>query len=187
VTTPLPEPIVKLHGKEKGGKLSASSMDLYTPDQMRAYGAAEYKRGTEALQAVTAERDALKAGIEKLASEILGPELYANSPCQASDFELVSIYVKGLHKERDAEIERLKGPVPEDTISNQRTIQDNPRSAIGIMQRQNKKIAAQRKVLEQAISVLLRLKRIEGVAWESSSHKAADKAITAIKEVLHAN
>lgn len=45
--TPLPEPIVKLHGKEKGGKLSASRMDLYTPDQMRAYGAAEYKRGIE--------------------------------------------------------------------------------------------------------------------------------------------
>jgi hypothetical protein len=45
-------------------------------------------------------------------------------------------------------------------------------------------IASQRKVLEQAMSVLLRLKRIEGIAWEGSSHKAAAKAITAINEVL---
>lgn len=56
-----------------------------------------------------------------------------------------------LLEERDAEIKSLKGRVPEDTISNQRTIQENPRGAIEIMQRQNKKITAQRKVLEQAL------------------------------------
>lgn len=88
--------------------------------------------------------------------------------------------LKQVTAERDAEIERLKGPVPEDTISNQRTIQDNPRSAIGIMQRQNKKIEAQRKVLEQALEALKLCS--ETISIEQIYERG--KAITAIQEVL---
>ena len=57
MTTPLPD------------QLAAFAPTFVAHDALkeivRAYGAAEYKRGTEALQAVTAERDALKADAER--------------------------------------------------------------------------------------------------------------------------
>lgn len=104
--------------------------------------------------------------------------------CEEDQVDKVNAMLDGIDKiraalaERDAEIERLKGPVPEDTISNQRTIQDNPRSAIGIMQRQNKKIEAQRKVLETAEEAL---KQAHAVLRNSIHLEAA---ITAIQEQL---
>ena len=54
MSTPLPEPEIKLHGKDSKGKLSAHSMELFTSDQMRAYGAAEYARAIEDAAAVAA-------------------------------------------------------------------------------------------------------------------------------------
>ena len=44
--------------------------------------------------------------------------------------------------------------------------------------------AAQRKVLEQALEAMQKIKRIEGAAWEGGSHIVAARAITAIQGVL---
>ena len=43
---------------------------------------------------------------------------------------------------------------------------------------------AQRKVLEQALEAMQKIKRIEGAAWEGGSHIVAARAITAIQEQL---
>ena len=45
--------------------------------------------------------------------------------------------------------------------------------------------AAQRKVLEQALEAMQKIKRIEGAAWEGGSHIVAARAITAIQEQLN--
>ena len=55
--TPLPEPIVRSGHSASG--------PLYTEAQMRQYAADETKRLTDALQEMTAERDALKADVEQ--------------------------------------------------------------------------------------------------------------------------
>ena len=68
MTTPLPEPHCLEWSKNgwvnnfysKPPKDADTITRMYTEAQLRAYGAAEYKRGTEALQAMTAERNAFK-------------------------------------------------------------------------------------------------------------------------------
>lgn len=92
-------------------------------------------------------------------------------------------------QERDAEI-----AIPDDTISNQHTIAQNPGGAIVIMQRMNRKIAVQHKVLEQvkeAIEVAS-----NGLRWfadrypqdisgrDDEAFTQIDSAITAIQGVL---
>lgn len=57
------------------------------------------------IDALEARNAVLDKSIESLAVEVLGKEAYDNSPCQASDCELISIAVRDL-KARNAELER---------------------------------------------------------------------------------
>jgi len=131
----------------------------------------------ERFRAALAERD---AEIDKWKAKEADWAAAYQSAYQEATISIVRAFqLDAALQERDAEIERLKGPVPEDTISNQRTIQENPRSAIGIMQRQNKKIEAQRKVLEQALGALAD----QDTDSQTRRHRRTE-AITAIQEVL---
>ena len=80
MSTPLPKSLYSFTGDIK-------DINKYRIAELKAYGAAEYKRGTEALQAVTAERDALKddlAFVERWANH------HGQKPCHTPP-EILSV------------------------------------------------------------------------------------------------